>query len=128
MNTKLLLASAVILAFTLNAPAQEPQPQTPSPADQQTEPDSNAITINILGEANRPGRVTLPRGSGLLDAIASVGGFSRSANPRKITIIHKSAGPKPDFVKIDMNPIMNGTAKDIILKDGDTVVIGQSTF
>jgi polysaccharide export outer membrane protein len=128
MNTKLLLASAVILAFTLNAPAQEPPPQAPPPADQQAESGSNAITINILGEANRPGRVTLPRGSGLLDAIASVGGFSRIANPRKITIIHKTAGPKPDFVKIDWYPIVQGSAKDFILRDGDTIVIGQSTF
>lgn len=96
-----------------------PQPQaTPS----------SQIFVNVLGEVNRPARVVLPKGSGLLDAIASVDGLSRYANPSRITLIHKSTGERSDSTRIDLRPIIAGAAKDIVLRDGDTVVVGESRF
>jgi len=120
MNPKTLLASIIMLALTLlGSPAQEAQPAVAAP---------DQITVNVLGEVNRPARIILPKGGTLLDAIASAGGFTRLGNPAKAVLIHKSAGAKPDSMKIDLRPIMGGAAKDVTLRDGDTVVIGQAIF
>ena len=77
---------------------------------------------------NRPARVALPKGSGLLDALASAGGFTRTANPGNILVIHKGTGAKPETVKVNLKPIVTGVTKDIMLKDGDTVVVGEAIF
>jgi len=126
MNRNTILASVMILAFTLVAGSAQEAPvpmQSPSPAAA-----VDQITINVLGQVNKPARITLPKAGTLLDAIASVGGLTRYANPAKTMLIHKSSGGKPDSTKIDLRPILAGAARDIILKDGDTVVIGESTF
>jgi hypothetical protein len=126
MNLKTLLAFIIMLASTLVAsPAQEAQPS------QQTQPlvaAPDQIVVNVLGEVSRPARIILPKGGTLLDAIASTGGITRLGNPSRTTLIHKSAGAKPDSTRIDLKPILMGVAKDITLKDGDTVVIGQTLF
>ena len=93
-----------------------------------SEPTSPQITVNVLGEVNKPARVTLPVGSGLLDAIAAGGGFTEHANPSKINVIHKSAGDKADITKIDMKRILGGPDKDYTLHDGDTVQVGEAIY
>ena len=135
MNCKTYLVSAMILSSTaLRIPAQTPQasPATqPAPAAQPA-PVAAAtpeeISVNVLGEVNRPSRILLPKGSTLLDAIASAGGITRIGNASKVTLIHKSYGSKPNSVIINMKLIMMGTAKDVTLRGGDTVVIGQTLF
>jgi len=127
MNTRFLFAA--LLALTVvQAPAQQPAAPVPSPAVQPAPAMPVPIFINMFGQINEPRRIALPKGSGLLDAIAAAGGLTRIANAHKITIIHKTAGPKPDAFKIDLAPILEGTSKDILLRDGDTVVIPESLF
>jgi len=126
MNTKILLSSLAVMALSLHSGAQQPQAALASPAPQPA--ILSQININVLGQVNTPGRITLPKGSGLLDAIAAASGFSRGASPAKTLLIRKTAGDKPDSVKIDLRPILAGRAKDMTLRDGDTVVIGQSLF
>jgi len=126
MNTKILLSSLALMALSLHSGAQQPQAVTASPAPQPAV--VTQININVLGQVNAPGRITLPKGSGLLDAIAGASGFSRGASPAKTLLIRKTAGDKPDSVKINLLPILAGRAKDMTLRDGDTVVIGQSLF
>jgi protein involved in polysaccharide export with SLBB domain len=128
MKPSILIASVALLVFTLQCHAQEPQAQTPAPAAQPAATPLNQITVNLLGQFNNPQRVNLPKGSGLLDALAAAGGLSRIADAHKAVIIHKTASGKPDSVKIDLIPIMTGRAKDIVLKNGDTVVVSQSYF
>ena len=125
MKTKSLLSAAALLAFSLPSPAQQPQIPVPAPVQQPAPVISNAIFINVLGAVNQPARVNLPRGSGLLDVIAATGGLLKSADLRKITVIHKSAGDRADSVKIDLVPIMQGATRDITMRDGDTVVITE---
>jgi len=129
MNVKTIFASLAVLACALShAPAQQMPPPAPNPTEQALPQILNPIVINVLGEVNRPSRVVLPRGSGLLDAIAAAEGINRMANPAKTLLIHKTAGEKPDSVKIDLKLIMSGVAKDIALRDGDTLVIGAAIY
>jgi protein involved in polysaccharide export with SLBB domain len=122
MTTKTLLASVTMMALTLlRSPAQIPQAPSPSPIPDQ-------ITVNVLGEVNKPSRIALPRGGTLLDAVAAAEGFTRMANTSKILLIHKTMGEKPDSVRIDLRPILAGIARDVTLRDGDTVVVGQAIF
>jgi protein involved in polysaccharide export with SLBB domain len=121
MNIKTLLVSVIMLAVTLvQSPAQITQ-ISPTPVPEQ-------ITVNVLGEVNRPARMTLPKGGTLLDAIALAGGFTRMANTATVILIHKTTGDKPDSVKINIKPILAGEAKDILLRDGDTLNIKAAIF
>jgi protein involved in polysaccharide export with SLBB domain len=103
------------------APAQ--QPQEPAPAASPAEQLPDSIYVNVLGQVNRQERMALPKGSGLLDAITEAGGITKFADASKIILIHKSPGQKPDTERINFNPIFMGTAKDVILRNGDTVVV-----
>ena len=114
MQIKTLVASLAFLAFVSpQAPAQ--QPQVP-----------DAIYVNVLGQVYHQERMALPRGSGLLDAITEAGGTTKFADTSRIILIHKTAGGKPDTERINFNPIFRGTAKDIILRNGDTVVVNEN--
>ena len=86
------------------------------------------ITVNMLGQVNQPARLKLPIGSGLLDAIAAAGGFTKIGNPSRVIVIHKTAGDKADVTKIDMKKILGGIDKDYALRDGDTVQVGEAVF
>jgi protein involved in polysaccharide export with SLBB domain len=121
---KTLAASAMMLAFTLmGSQGQVTQPPTQPGVEAPVQ-----ISVNVLGEVNRPARITLTKGGTLLDAIALAGGLTRIASPTHIVLIHKSAGEKPDSVKIDLRPILAGKTKDILLRDGDTVNIEATLF
>jgi len=122
MSTRTFLALVTIFSLTL-APCGAQLAQTPAAT-----PAANQIIINVLGQVNRADRIVLPAGSGLLDALAAAGGFTRTADPARIIVIHKSAGEKPDVTKIDMKKIISGIEKDIRLKDGDTVEVGETIF
>jgi protein involved in polysaccharide export with SLBB domain len=132
MNTKIFLSTLLLLSLSLAPCGAQVSQVTPLPAGATVLPAlahaPDQIIINVLGQVNRADRITLPAGSGLLDAIAAAGGFTRVANPAKIIIIHKSAGDKPDVSRIDMNKITSGMVKDIKLRDGDTVEVGQAIF
>ena len=125
MHIKTLVASLAMLAFILpQAPAQQAQPALTTTV--QTEVLSpGTINVNVLGQVNRQEQMALPKGSGLLDAISQAGGTTKFADTSRITVIHKSAGEKPDTQRINFNLIVLGTAKDIILRDGDTVVVNE---
>lgn len=122
LNSKSAMASVMMLVLTLpRGGAQEPE-MKPSATP------SLQIVVNVLGEVNRPSRIVLPKGGTILDAIAAAGGLTKLGNPAKTILIHKSAGEKPDSTKLDLRPILSGAAKDITLRDGDTVVVGQALF
>lgn len=147
MNFKPSFASILITSVTLfhgQAQSSQPAPSSSPGVDQirlnisdviarskQSQAgiaNDEQIVINVLGQVNKPSRLALPKTGTLLDAIASAGGFTKIANMSKVTVIHKSAGDKPDSASIDLKPILQGKAKDIALKDGDTVIVNESIF
>jgi polysaccharide export outer membrane protein len=84
--------------------------------------------IRVLGSVNRPGVVDMPpdREMTLTEAIASAKGISRIGNPKSITIKRVNESGKTQQFEVNFNRIlMNANAKDMILKDGDTIWVPE---
>lgn len=84
--------------------------------------------VRILGSVNRPGVVEMPpdREMTLTEAIANVNGISRLGNPKSITIKRVDESGKTQQFEVNFNRIlMNANAKDMILKEGDTVWVPE---
>ncbi len=93
------------------------------PAKESAPDKSGQITVNVLGAVNKPSRFTLPQGSTVLDALASAGGVARSGKVSKLRIIHRTAGEKSQVTIVDVEQVLNGTIKDVVLRDADTLYI-----
>ena len=84
--------------------------------------------VRILGSVNRPGVVEMPpdREMTLTEAIASVNGISRLGNSKSITIKRVDESGKTQQFDVNFNRIlMNANAKDMILKEGDTIWVPE---
>ena len=84
--------------------------------------------IRVLGSVNRPGVIEMPpdREMTLTEAIASANGISRLGNPKSITIKRVNESGKTQQFEVNFNRIlMNANAKDMILKEGDTIWIPE---
>ena len=84
--------------------------------------------VRVLGSVNRPGVVDMPpdREMTLTEAIASANGISRLGNPKSITIKRIDDSGKTQQFEVNFNRIlMNANAKDMILKEGDTIWVPE---
>ena len=84
--------------------------------------------VRVLGSVNRPGVVEMhpDRDMTLTEAIASVNGISRLGNPKSITIKRVDDSGKTQQFEVNFNRIlMNAKAKDMILKEGDTIWVPE---
>lgn len=84
--------------------------------------------VRVLGSVNRPGVVDMPpdREMTLTEAIASANGVSRLGNPKSITIKRVNESGKTQQFEVNFNRIlMNADAKDMILKEGDTIWVPE---
>ena len=84
--------------------------------------------VRILGSVNRPGVVEMPpdREMTLTEAIASANGISRLGNPKSITIKRVDESGKTQQFDVNFNRIlMNANAKDMIIKEGDTIWVPE---
>lgn len=88
--------------------------------------DYSDRTVTVLGQVNQSGQVKFPIEQGLtvLQAIGMAGGFSKSANRKKIQILR---GGKPvtefNFIEYEKNP---GKAKIPTLEPGDIIVVSET--
>ena len=118
MKLKSFLATLLLLAVTsIHASAQAPAPTI-----------ANPITINVLGAVNRPARCVLPTGATVLDALAAAGGAMRVGDLAKVRIIRRNTDGKTDTTLINVKNILNGQAKDVPLRDGDTLNVPETLF
>ena len=126
LNIKALILTTWMLAAVIcgNAPAQEP----PTQQQQPVMATADQITVNVLGLVRKPSRCILPKGATVLDALASAGGAAPDADLKKVRLTHKTTGSKPDSILIDVKQILGGEAKDIVLRDGDTLYLTQLMF
>ena len=84
--------------------------------------------VRVLGSVNRPGIVDMPpdREMTLTEAIALANGVSRLGNPKSITIKRVGEGDEVQQIEVNFNRILiNASAKDIILQEGDTVWVPE---
>ena len=77
---------------------------------------SDIITVELLGEVNFPGKISLAAGAHLSDAVGAAGGFTQFARKSHVSVI-SVRGQK--FVT-DMRRAKTG---DAALENGETIVV-----
>jgi polysaccharide export outer membrane protein len=86
--------------------------------------------ISVFGQVLRPGSYKYKRGLSTLDAIAMAGGFTDVANQNAVRVIRTNkAGQKQTFNVPVAQILKSGDkSKDLELKEGDIVSVGESFF
>jgi len=86
--------------------------------------------FSVLGEVQRPGTYEMPQQESvnILQAIALAGGYTRIANPRKITIKRVEDG-KEKVYQIDAKTIaQNQNGKLFYIQPDDSITVAESLF
>lgn len=85
------------------------------------------ITIHVLGEAGRPGKLAVAPGTTLLQAFAEMGGFSKFAALRRIQLRRADGRGGETVVPVDYVAIERGTsaAGRTVLREGDVILVPQ---
>ena len=85
------------------------------------------ITVYVMGEANSPGQLVLEPGTTLLQAFASMGGFTPFAATKRIQLRRAGADGIEKIYAISYDAIQAGTSPNgrTTLLDGDVIVIPQ---
>ena len=89
------------------------------------------LTVFVYGEVQDPGsfRVERDRPVSALQAVAMAGGLSRRAAASKTTVHRQiSDTGQTRILKVDLKKVIQGRVPDLILEDGDTVVVPRSFF
>jgi len=102
------------------------------PGDVVTVPPEEAIAVSVLGAVNSPGVHKLPVGdeATLLKAIALAGGLNERASKKGVQIkrrVRDGDGSKA-IIKVNLGDILSGKKPDLILVEGDVVVVNESFF
>ena len=86
--------------------------------------------ITVIGQVQKGGTYDIPDGKSavdLLSAIGMAGGYSRIADPRKITV-KRTRGGKEEVTHIDGRAVAEGKAPNIAIHPGDAITVGESIF
>jgi polysaccharide export outer membrane protein len=100
------------------------------PGDVVSVPPEQAIAISVLGAVSTPGVHKLPVGdeATLLKAIALAGGLNERASKKGVQIKRRQADGEETIIKADLGDILSGKKPDIVLQEGDVVVVRESFF
>jgi polysaccharide export outer membrane protein len=85
----------------------------------------------VLGQVNRPGTFEMPDENqmSLLEAIGMAGGYSRIANPSKVTLKRTNPDGLEQIFHLDAKRMArDSAAAPFLLKTGDTIVVEESLF
>jgi protein involved in polysaccharide export with SLBB domain len=93
-------------------------------------PPEQAIAVTVLGAVNTPGVHKLPVGEGatLLKAVALAGGLNERASKKGIQIKRSEGDGSETVIKADLGDILSGKKSDVLLREGDVVVVKESFF
>lgn len=85
--------------------------------------------FTILGQVNSPGIKEMPdqEGLDLLEAIGMAGGYTRIANPGRITVKRREGGAET-VLQIDGKAMAKGKGAGFQIKPGDTITVAESIF
>lgn len=86
------------------------------------------IDIFMLGEVGAPGQKRIERGTTVLQALATAGGFTRFAATKRILLRRSNPSTGEQTVsRINYNAIANGASvgSDIVLADGDVIIVPE---
>jgi len=88
-------------------------------------------TFTVLGQVQRPGSYELvgDQAVNLLEAIGMAGGYTRIADPGKVTVRRRESGQDQMFRVNAKRPEKDGVgAASFAIKPGDIVTVGESIF
>ncbi|MXQ06418.1 polysaccharide export protein [Alphaproteobacteria bacterium GH1-50] len=91
-------------------------------------PTGPTVDVFMMGEIGAPGAKALPRGTTLIQALATTGGFTRFAATKRIILRRTDpATGRQTVSRINYKAIADGTAvgQDIILADGDVIIVPE---
>ena len=91
-------------------------------------PTGPVVEVFMMGEIGAPGAKALPRGTTLIQALATGGGFTRFAATKRIILRRTDPSTGRQTVsRINYKAIADGTAvgQDIILADGDVIIVPE---
>ena len=99
-----------------------------SPNDLVNVPIDTPITIYVMGEVMRPGKIEFKSSQQptLLQAIAAAGGPTDRA--KSSVVIKRMMGGREQTIKIDYRRILKGAQPDQLLRDNDTVWLDEALF
>jgi len=99
-----------------------------APNDLINVPVDTPISIYVLGEVMKPGKVEFRRSQSptLLQAIAAAGGQTDRA--AKVMLVKRMVNGKEKTIKVNYRNILKGKDQDFALQDNDTVVVQESFF
>lgn len=86
--------------------------------------------ITILGQVKSPGEMELPVEGGLdlLGAVAMAGGFTRIADPGRVTV-RRNVDGKDVVLRVNAKDLeRNDNVKPFLVKPGDTITVPESIF
>jgi len=100
------------------------------PGDVISVPPEQAIAVTVLGAVNSPGVHKLPVGNGatLLKAVALAGGLNERASKKGVQIKRSESDGSETVIKANLGDILSGKKPDVVLKEGDVVVVRESFF
>ena len=84
--------------------------------------------VDVLGEVQMPGPIDFKQSSKrpmtLIRAISQAGGFTKNAALNKVQIIRLVEG-KPRILRVKAGDILRAKEKDVILEEGDIVIVPE---
>lgn len=83
--------------------------------------------VTLLGQVQKPGNIPLTAGMTLLEALSMSGGFTSIAKSDAVRIT-RTTRDRTITVAVDVDAIINGRARDILLQAGDSIYVGERIF
>lgn len=100
------------------------------PGDIINVPIDRPVYVYVDGAVKNPGQIEgkLSRPVTLLQAVARAGGLTERANLRGAHVLRKNADGTQKQIAVDLKDIRKGKADDLVLEEGDVVVIPETFF
>ncbi|MEO6259611.1 MAG: SLBB domain-containing protein, partial [Thermoanaerobaculia bacterium] len=92
-------------------------------------PSESLVTVYVLGEVMRPGKVQFPRSQQhptLLQALADAGGLTDRAS--RTVVLKRWVNGAEATIEKNFKRIIDGKQTDLPLLDNDTIVVKESLF
>lgn len=98
----------------------------PTPARRSGPASAREISVYVLGEVSKPGKLEVKSGTTVLQLFAQMGGFSDFASTKRIQLRRTSAGVETVHI-INYRALERGAALKGIgtLADGDVIIVPQ---
>jgi protein involved in polysaccharide export with SLBB domain len=86
--------------------------------------------FTVLGEVQKPGSYDMPdqQSVTVLQAIGMAGGYTRIANPSKVTLMRKTGGTSETFALNAKRMASGNVEPAFIVQPGDVITVAESRF